>query len=161
MLKKAFQAVKKYILHTRVFPGGLLSFSLKPRVKENASTSIISLNNIFWYQHLGFPCLYLCCPDKNSEFFALCDFDGGRHQQPDVFEKDLDIFLFLYHFYVLLLVFSWRTVTPRGAMWLWWGSPATSCFSKQMATLTRPIPMPFGTAERDKDCNDGQRIIFN
>ena len=43
----AFQAVKKQILHTSVFPGGLLSFSLKPRVKENASTSIISLNNIF------------------------------------------------------------------------------------------------------------------
>ena len=110
----------------------------------------------FLYQHLDFPCLNLCCPDKKSEFFALCDFDGGRHQQPDVLEKDLNIFCFFIIFYVLVLLFSWRTVTPHGAMWLWWGSPATSCFSKQMATLTRP--MPFGTAEGDKDCSDGQGI---
>ena len=65
--------------------------------------------------------MYLCCPDKNSEFFALCDLDGGRHQQPDVLEKDLNIFLFLYHFLavgvgVLMTdsYFSWCYVIVMG-----------------------------------------------
>ena len=95
-------------------------------------------------------------PWKNSDLFALCDVYGGRHQQPDVLEKYLNIFCFFIIFYVLVLLFSWRTVTPHGAMWLRWGSPATSCLWKQMATLTRP--MPFGTAEGDKDCSDGQGV---
>ena len=106
-VEEGFSGGEKVNTPYKSFPWGLLSFSLKPRVKENASTSIISLNNIFLYQHLGFPCLYLCmylcCPDNNSEFFAPCDFGGGHHQQPDVFEKDL----FFFNFFIIFMGWCW------------------------------------------------------
>ena len=41
------------------------------------------------------------------------------------------------------------------------GVAGNQLFLKTDGNTDQTNAMPFGTAERDKDCNDGQRIIFN